>query len=71
MASVSVVIPVYNGERYIRETLESVFAQTYQDYEILCVDDDSKDASLDILNGYRGRIQVIQQIGRASCRERV
>ena len=37
MVSVSVVIPVYNGERYIRETLESVFAQTYQDLEIICV----------------------------------
>ena len=49
MAAVSVVIPVYNGERYIRETLESVFAQTYQDLEIICVDDGSKDASLTIL----------------------
>jgi len=44
MVSVSVVIPVYNGERYIRETLESVFAQTYQDLEIICVDDGSEDA---------------------------
>jgi glycosyltransferase involved in cell wall biosynthesis len=32
MASVSVIVPVYNGEQYIRETLESVFAQTNQDY---------------------------------------
>jgi cellulose synthase/poly-beta-1,6-N-acetylglucosamine synthase-like glycosyltransferase len=61
MASISVIIPVYNGEQYIRETLESVFAQADADYEIVCVDDGSKDASLTILNEYRNRITVIQQ----------
>ena len=76
MASVSVVIPVYNGERYIRETRESVFAQTYQDLEIICVDDGSKDASLTILKEIqeseesKNRIQVIQQenTGQAGAR---
>ena len=67
---VSVVIPVYNGERFLRESLESVFAQTYQDYEIVCVDDGSKDASLAILNEYRDRIKVVQQAntGQAGAR---
>jgi glycosyltransferase involved in cell wall biosynthesis len=70
MASVSVIIPVYNGEQYIRETLESVFAQTYQDYEIVCVDDGSEDASLAILNEYRDRIKVVQHAntGQAGAR---
>ena len=70
MASVSVIVPVYNGERYIRETLESVFAQTYQDYEIICMDDGSNDASLAILNEYRDRIKVVQQAntGQAGAR---
>ena len=61
MASISVIIPVYNGEQYIRKTLESIFAQTYQDYEIVCVDDGSKDASLAILNEYQDKIIVVQQ----------
>jgi GT2 family glycosyltransferase len=70
MVSVSVIVPVYNGERYIREMLESVFAQTYQDYEIICVDDGSNDASLAILNDYRDRIKVVQQanMGQAGAR---
>lgn len=70
MPLVSVVIPVYNGERFLRESLESVFAQTYQDYEIVCVDDGSKDTSLAILNEYRDRIKVVQQAntGQAGAR---
>jgi glycosyltransferase involved in cell wall biosynthesis len=70
MASISVIIPVYNGEQYIRKTLESVFAQTYQSYEIICVDDGSKDASLAILEEYGDRIKVIQQpnAGQAGAR---
>ena len=76
MVSVSVVIPVYNGERYIRETLESVFAQTYQDLEIICVDDGSEDASVTILKEIqeskdsKKQIQVIQQpnMGQAGAR---
>lgn len=61
MPLVSVVIPVYNGERFLRESLESVFAQTFQDYEIVCVDDGSTDASYALLQQYRGRVRLIQQ----------
>jgi glycosyltransferase involved in cell wall biosynthesis len=70
LPKVTVVIPVYNGERYIRPTLESVFAQTYQNYEIICVDDGSKDGSVAILDGYAERIQVIRQanMGQAGAR---
>ena len=61
MPLVSVVIPVYNGERFLRESLESVFAQTFQDYEIVCVDDGSTDGSCALLKQYDERLRVIQQ----------
>ena len=49
MPSISVIIPVYNGEKTIRETIESVLNQTYPDFEIIVIDDGSQDATLDIV----------------------
>lgn len=48
----SVLIPVYNGEAYLRECLDSVTAQTYDDYEVLIIDDGSTDESGAIADGY-------------------
>jgi len=45
---VSIVIPVYNGERHIGDTLASILEQTYEDLEIIVVDDGSTDRSIDI-----------------------
>ncbi len=61
---VSVIIPVYNAESYIRESLNSVIGQTLQDIEIICVDDGSTDSSLDILREYsdvHNNIKVLEQ----------
>ncbi len=49
MPKVSVIIPVYNVEKYLRECLDSVVNQTLKDIEIICVDDGSTDSSLEIL----------------------
>ena len=46
---VSIIIPVYNSERYLNECLNSLFDQTYQNIEIIAVDDGSTDTSLEIL----------------------
>lgn len=49
MPLISVIIPLYNSEKTIRETLESVFQQTFSDFEIIAVNDGSKDSTLDII----------------------
>lgn len=56
MPEISVVIPSYNYAHLIQETLESAFAQTYTDYEIIVVDDGSADNTRDVLQPYLGRI---------------
>ena len=61
---ISVIIPVYNVEKYLRKCLESVINQTYKDIEIVCVNDGSTDGSLAILNEYAqkdDRIKVINK----------
>jgi glycosyltransferase involved in cell wall biosynthesis len=58
---VSVIIPVYNGERYLRAALESVFAQTHPLHEIITVDDGSTDSSPEILQSFGDRLTVIRQ----------
>ena len=69
---VSVVIPVYNAERYIEETLASVLAQTYPQVEIIAVDDGSGDRSVEILRRYGERVRVFtqQNAGAAAARNR-
>lgn len=53
--SVSICLPVFNGERFLSEAIESVLSQTYGDYELLISDDRSEDASLAIANSYARR----------------
>ena len=52
---VSVVIPVYNVERYLGECLDSVLTQSLDAIEVVCVDDGSSDSSAQILRDYAGR----------------
>ncbi|MFA6754715.1 MAG: glycosyltransferase family 2 protein, partial [Candidatus Dojkabacteria bacterium] len=56
---VSVVIPVHNGEKYIKESIDSCLNQDYPNIEIIVVDDKSTDGTLNILREYEDRIRVI------------
>ena len=63
-AKVSVVIPVYNAEKYLHKCLGTVCRQTLRDIEIICINDGSYDSSLDILKRYGDRdprIKIITQ----------
>lgn len=57
---VSVLIPLYNAEKYIGDTLQSVLHQTYQNFEVIIVDDSSTDNSLEIVKSYKDkRMKII------------
>lgn len=56
---VSIIIPVYNSQRYIAETLDSVINQDYQEKEIIIVDDCSTDSSIDIIRQYQQKVSYI------------
>jgi len=56
---ISIVIPVYNGQTYLRECIESALNQTYKNMEIIAVDDGSTDKSSEILQEYSDRIKII------------
>lgn len=61
---VSVVVPVYNNEKYLSKCIDSILNQTYKDIEIVCVDDGSTDSSGQILDNYAkkdSRIKVIHK----------
>ena len=58
---ISVLLPVFNGGRFLKESIESILTQTYTDFEILIIDDGSKDDSLDIINNFNDKkIRIIQ-----------
>lgn len=56
----SIVIPVYNSENYLRNCLDSCLAQTFQDFEIVAINDGSKDSSKEILNDYSKKTEKVQ-----------
>jgi len=73
LPQVSVVIPVYNGEAYLAEALDSVLAQTISDWELIIVNDGSSDGTAAILESYAHRdprIRVITQTNRGLAASR-
>ena len=60
---ITVIIPVYNVEKYLQKALDSIINQTLKDIEIICVDDCSTDSSFEILQEYGqkdSRIKILQ-----------
>ena len=74
--TVSIIVPVYNAEKYIEETIRHVAAQTYRDWELLLVVDGSKDRSVQVIRDYQeaeneSRLRIIdreENVGAARAR---
>ena len=63
MTKVTVLMPVYNGEKYLREAIDSILSQTFTDFDFLIVDDGSIDQSLEIAKSYTDvRIKIIENV---------
>ncbi len=67
MKKISVIIPVFNVEKYLRKCLDSVINQTLKDLEIICINDGSEDSSLDILHEYAQRDNRIILVSQENC----
>ena len=67
---ISCIVPVYNGERYLRETVDSILAQTYRSLEIIVVDDGSTDGTAAAVAGYGTQVLYLSQpnLGPAAAR---
>ena len=63
---ISCVVPVFNGERYLHETLDSILAQTYYTLEIIVADDGSTDGTASAVGAYGDKIRYLRQTNRGS-----
>src|SRR5258705_7642709 len=64
---VSVIVPSYYASRYISETLESFLSQTYRNFEVIVIDDGSKDNTPDIVADYARRDSRIRQVNQPNA----
>ncbi len=70
MSKVTVIIPAYNAEKFIEQTIDSVLAQTFQDFEIIVINDGSRDKTAEIVNSYGFSVRCIQTTNGGVSRAR-
>lgn len=73
MSKISVIVPIYNSEKYLEKCIKSILAQTYGNFELILVNDGSTDNSLEICNKYKKkdkRVRVINQKNSGSVKAR-
>lgn len=64
MVKISIIIPIYNTGKYLRECLDSILCQSFSDFEIICINDGSTDSSNEILNEYAENYDFIKVINQ-------
>ena len=73
MVKVSVIVPVYNMEKYLGQCMDSIIGQTLKDIEVFCINDGSVDSSLEILKQYQqedGRVTILNQENQGVAKAR-
>ncbi len=68
--SISCIVPVFNGERYLSEALDSIFAQVYRPLEVIVVNDGSTDGTARVLAGYKHRLLYLEQADKGPAASR-
>ena len=66
MPKVSVLVPIYNVEKYLRQCLDSLINQTLEDIEIICINDGSTDSSPEIISEYQAKDNRVKVINKAN-----
>ena len=64
MPKISIIVPVYNVENYLKQCMDSLLNQTFSDFELICINDGSTDSCLSILEDYAGRDARIRLISK-------
>lgn len=67
---VSIIVPVYNNETFVRSAIESILAQTYKKTETIVIDDGSTDGTRNILESFKGKIKVVTQDNQGAAAAR-
>ena len=63
LAKISVIVPLYNAERFLKTCIDSILNQSFEDFELIIVDDCSTDRSLEIAQQYRdSRIKIFRNV---------
>jgi teichuronic acid biosynthesis glycosyltransferase TuaG len=68
--TVSIIIPAYNASEYIQETISSVLNQSFQDFEVIVIDDGSTDGTVEIVEKFHDRIQLIRRSNGGAAKAR-
>ena len=67
---ISIIMPLYNAEKYLKDSFDSIFHQTFGDFELICIDDASIDATLKVVTAYQyedERVKVLRNQKRSGA----
>src|SRR3989344_9037312 len=70
MPQISIIIPVYNAQKTLVQCLQSIFNQSFKNFEIIAINDGSTDKSQKILTQYQNKITIVNQLNQGAAKAR-